>query len=391
MNRSRGGLFMASKSRAEHFRQVKRLVVKVGTSLLADPRRGVNRAMIRKLAGEIRGLRRAGREVVVVTSGAQWLGRHRMGLDRRPKDMPGRQATAAVGQVLLMNEYERALGRAGLAAAQVLLTREDLENHQRYLNARNTLERLLEMGAVPVINENDTVAFEEIRFGDNDNLAALVAQLVQAQLLVILTDVDGLYEGDPRLNRGAGLIGVVPKITRAMEQAAGGVGSDLGTGGMLTKLQAAKVVTAGGEMMVIARGDKPRVLLGVLEGGEEGTLFLPSGRPLDSHKRWIAFGFKPRGALMLDEGAARALRVQGKSLLPSGVTGVSGRFGAGEVVRLVDPNGREIGRGLCNYSSEECGKIKGARSSEIEARLGYKMKDEMVHRNDMVLGGDPRE
>jgi glutamate 5-kinase len=371
--------------RLEQLKKVKRLVVKVGTSLLADPSRGVNEPFIASLAAELLALRKEGREVILVTSGAIGMGMARLGLKVKPKEIPAKQATAAVGQVLLMDQYRRCFAASGVAVGQVLLTRADFEDRQRYLNARNTLAALLEMGVIPVINENDTVAVDEIKFGDNDNLAAQVCNLAQADLLVILTDVEGLFDKDPRKAADAKRLSVVPKLTPAILASAGGQGTAVGTGGMATKLQAARTVTASGERMAIADGRVKGILRSLLKGEDVGTLFLPSRQTLDHHRRWIAFTLKPKGTLSLDAGAALAIRTKGKSLLPSGLTGVQGKFEAGSLVRLLDPNGVEIGRGLCNYSSPECERLRGAKSAEIEARLGFKVKSELVHRDDLVL------
>jgi glutamate 5-kinase len=373
------------QQRKDILKAVKRLVVKVGTSQLADPATGVDLAMMGKLVSEIQSLRKQGLEVVLVTSGAIGMGMCRLGLKTKPKEIPAKQATAAVGQGLLMNHYQKCFADFGVPVGQVLLTRADFENRQRYLNARNCLQALLAMGAVPVINENDTVAVDEIKFGDNDNLAAQVTNMAQAQLLVILTDVEGLFEQDPRKHASAKRIALVPKITPALAAAAGGEGSAVGTGGMATKIQAARTVTASGELMAIAAGRAPKILEKLLKGEDVGTLFLPTRDRLDHHRRWIAFSLKPKGALLLDEGAARAVRERGKSLLPTGLKAVQGRFESGCVVRLLGPGGEEIARGLCHYSSDECERLKGAKSSEIESRLGFKVKDELVHRDDMVL------
>jgi len=365
-------------------RNVDSLVVKVGTRVLTAPEGGVDEEVVEGLAEDISALMDQGRRVTLVSSGAIAAGMRRLGLGARPRAISQLQAVAAVGQSLLMNAYERAFRRHGVPVGQVLLTSEDiLNNRVRYLNLRATFQSLFSLGVLPVVNENDSVATEEIRMGDNDILAAHVANLVDADLLVVLTDTDGLYAGDPKKNRNARAIRVVERVTPEIEALAGAPGSPLGSGGMRTKVEAAKIVTASGEMALIAHGKEHR-LKDILAGEELGTLFLPQADRMSSRKRWIAFNLEMRGKLYIDSGAEDAIIRRGKSLLPSGVTDVEGEFAMGDMVGIVGPSG-EVARGLANYSAEEVRRIKGRRSSEIEDLLGYKYSDEVVHRDNMVV------
>lgn len=375
--------------RRQKFQKVKRLVVKVGTSLLADLRLGLNKPFIQKLAAEFAALRAEGREVILVTSGAIGTGLAALGRTQKPKSVPGKQAMAAIGQPRLMQAYDQAFARHGLIAAQVLLTAEDIQNRERYSHARNALQELLRLGAVPIFNENDTVSVAEIKFGDNDTLSAHVTGLAEAELLVILTDVAGLYTCNPAENEGAELISSVERIDRRIEAMACGAG-ELGTGGMATKLRAARMVTGMGETLIIADGRQPRVLQRVLAGEAVGTAFFPQGDKLNSRKRWIAYALKRRGALRLDAGAAAAVSGRGKSLLPSGIRAVEGRFRQGECVSLLDESGCEFARGLVKYSSDEIAAIAGAKTGEVEKRLGYKGTDEVIHRDDLVVLEDQK-
>jgi glutamate 5-kinase len=364
------------------------LVVKVGTSSLTDPESGGLRlSVLGGLAEVLTGLRRAGRPVVLVTSGAVGVGCTRLGLKERPTAVAMKQAAAAVGQGLLMSMYDRLFGALGQPVAQVLLTREDLVSRVRYLNARQTLLELLRLEVIPIVNENDTVATEELRFGDNDGLSALVASLIDAEWLVLLTDVAGLYSANPHTDPEAVLLTEVREITDDLVQAAGGSGR-WGTGGMASKLEAARVATAAGTATAITCGSEPRNILRVLKGETVGTRFVPQERtPL--RKRWIAYGMVPRGALHLDGGAVRALREGGKSLLPAGITAVEGQFEMGTLVRLCDPEGNEFARGLVNYSSGELQKIRGHRSADIASVLslddGVPTAPTVVHRDNLQL------
>ena len=361
-----------------------RLVVKVGSSLLVDFDTGQLRsAWLDALAADVARCRGRGQDVILVSSGAIALGRRALGLEGRRHRLEVNQAAAAAGQIRLAHAYQEALGRQGFNAAQVLLTGDDTESRRRYLNARSTLAALLDMGVVPVINENDTVATEEIRYGDNDRLAARVAQMVSADCLVLLSDVGGLYAEDPAHNPDAEFLPEVRQITPAIEAMAGAAGTAYGAGGMVTKIAAARIALAAGCRTVIAAGtvDSP---LSAIEEGAQCTTFLSEATPRAARKNWIASGLKPAGTLVLDDGAVRALE-NGKSLLPAGVTGVGGSFQRGDAVILASTAGVEIGRGLSAYSADDARRILGHRSGEIEALLGYRGRDEMVHRDDMIL------
>ena len=365
--------------------KVKRLVVKVGSGLISAPGQGLLPDRIGALADELAALAKDGREVVVVSSGAIASGMARLGLTRRPRSIPEKQAAAAVGQSALMWHYEQAFARHGIRVAQVLVTQEDISARPRYLNARNTLQVLLRFRVVPVVNENDTVAVEEIKVGDNDNLAALVAHLIDADLLVILTDVDGLYTGDPRVDPEARRLETVDAVTEEIERLVWDADGQISVGGMSTKLEAARKVTSSGIPMVIASGRVPGTLRRVLRGEPLGTYFVPRGDRLAGRKRWIAFAVPPQGRLTVDAGARSALVERGKSLLPSGVVDVEGEFHAGEVVSLSAADGKEFARGLTNYDAAELRKIQGAKTKDLEERLGYKSFDEVIHRDNLVL------
>lgn len=331
------------------------------------------------------GLVRVGKQIILVTSGAIGVGSRRIGLTERPRTIPKKQAAAAVGQGLLMQAYEQAFFERGVVIGQVLLTADDIADRRRHLNARNTMLTLLEFGTIPIVNENDTVAVDELRFGDNDTLSALVATLIGADALVILSDVDGLYSGDPRVQPDAKLIAVVPELTPELEAAAGGTGSAFSTGGMLTKLQAARIVTAAGIPMVLANGAAPDVLQSLLAGRHRGTLFLPQERLLPARKRWLAFHGRSRGSVCIDAGAALALVRRGGSLLPAGVVDVEGRFEQGDLVRVCDYAGRELGRGLVNYDAAALRRIQGSSTRDVANILGYKDYDEVIHRDNLAL------
>jgi glutamate 5-kinase len=363
----------------------RRLVVKVGSGLVTAPGIGPEPDRIERLAGEIAAVRRDAREVTLVSSGAIATGMARLALAERPRSIPEKQAAAAVGQSALMWQYEIAFKRHGLAVGQVLLTAQDIGDRTRYLNARNTLLALLGFGVVPIVNENDTVAVEEIKVGDNDNLSALVASLIEADLLVLLTDVDGLYTSDPARDPAAAKLDLVETVTEEILMMAGAHEAGVSVGGMTTKLQAAQKAAASGIPMVIAGGREPGVLGRILSGESVGTCFLPKADRLGARKRWIAFAAPPQGRLAVDAGATRALMRQGRSLLPSGVIGVEGEFGAGDVVAVLDGDGREFARGLVNFEAGELRRIRGAKTQEIEARLGYKSVDEVIHRDNLVI------
>jgi glutamate 5-kinase len=362
----------------------RRLVVKVGSALLVDAETGaVNRSWVEALAADIARLRSAGRQVVVVSSGAVALGRRRLGLTGKRGRLDEKQAAAAAGQSLLMRAWEEALGLHGLAAAQLLLTREDTESRARWLNARSTVEALLRLGAVPVVNENDTVAVEEIRYGDNDRLAARVAQLAQADCLVLLSDIDGLYTADPRREPDAQRLEVVEELTAEVMAMGSGPNAEslVGTGGMATKLAAARIAGVAGCSTVITLGSVTAPLQAVEDGAAATLIRAPAGRA-QSYKQWIAGHLAPKGTLVVDAGAIRALEA-GRSLLPSGVTEVAGRFAKGDCVSVRDGQGGEVALGLVNFSADECARIRGRRSTEIEAALGYKARAELIHRDDL--------
>jgi glutamate 5-kinase len=374
------------RHKAALLRKARRVVIKIGSSLLSTAD-GIDRPRLRRLVAEIHEVATR-RQVVVVTSGAVAAGMARLGLKERPKTMPQKQAAAAVGQIDLMALYEEYFDHLGHRVGQILLTHEDLANRKRYINARHTFEALLDAKVIPVVNENDTVAVEEMRFkfGDNDNLSALVATLISADLLVILSDVDGLHTADPAADPGATLVPVVAAADARIRGFAGGASGPLGTGGMASKVNAAHSAGEAGVPCIIVGGLREGGLTAVFDPKRSvGTLFLPKGDPLQRRKHWIAHTLKPAGSLTLDAGAHRAIVEQGRSLLPKGVTAVRGAFGAGECVSCLAPDGREFARGLASYGSTEVKKIKGLHSREIEAALGYRIGDEVIHRDDLVV------
>ncbi len=362
-----------------------RWVVKIGSALLTADGRGLDRGAMAVWVEQMVALRRAGVELVLVSSGAVAAGMSRLGWVTRPSAIHELQAAAAVGQMGLVQAWESSFGEHGLHTAQVLLTHEDLSDRKRYLNARTTLRTLVELGAIPVINENDTVATDEIRFGDNDTLAALVANLVEADLLVILTDRDGMFDADPRSNPDAQLIFEARADDPALDAVAGGTGGALGRGGMQTKLRAARLAARSGAYTMIVGGRIERVLDRLKAGERLGTLLSPERGLLAARKQWLAGHLQMRGTLTLDAGAVKALTVDGKSLLPVGVRAVEGGFRRGEMVACVGPDGQEVARGLANYSAAEAQKIVGLPTDRIEAVLGYIDEPELVHRDNLVL------
>ena len=365
--------------------EAKVLVVKVGSSLVTREGRGVDAEAIARWAAQVATLRQAGKRVVLVSSGAIVEGMQRLGWAKRPHSMHELQAAAAVGQMGLVQAYESAFRGHGLQTAQLLLTHADLADRQRYLTARSTLRTLLELGVVPVINENDTVVTDEIKFGDNDTLAALVTNLIEADALLILTDQPGLYESDPRKSQGVKLVEQADADDTNLEAMAGGTGSELARGGMLTKVQAARRAARSGAHTVIASGSEPDVLLRLARGERLGTLLTARTAPIAARKQWLADHLTVTGLLTLDAGATKALVRDGKSLLPIGVSAVSGDFARGEIVGCVDPDGKQVARGLVNYSSEETRRIMRRPSGEIEAVLGYVDEPELIHRDNLVL------
>lgn len=362
-----------------------RWVVKVGSSLVTNDGRGLDEDAIAAWVDQIAALHAAGKRFVVVSSGAVAAGLVRLGWSRRPEPLNELQASAAVGQMTLVQAWERAFQRHGLQTAQVLLTYSDLTDRERYLNARSTLRTLLSLDVIPVVNENDTVSTEELRFGDNDTLAALVTNLVEAELLVILTDQSGLYEQDPRSNPGAKLITEADAGDERLASMATPTAGMLGRGGMQTKLEAARHAANSGAATLIAGGRDARVLADIAGGGETGTLLHPRRETLAARKQWISSHLRLRGALLLDEGASKVIGGAGRSLLPVGVTGVEGSFQRGDVVALRAPDGREVARGLVNYSAGECQRLAGQPSNRISEILGYVDEPELVHRDNMVI------
>ena len=377
-------------SRLELLGPVKRVVIKVGSGVLTT-RDGLNRRAINDLTDDMCDLRKEGVEVIVVSSGAIASGLKKIGLAKRPESISQQQAVAAVGQSTLMMVYEKAFGRHGQRVAQILITRDDFNHRGRYLNARNTLFTLLSWKIVPIINENDTVVVDEIKFGDNDNLSAMATNLTESHLLINLTDIDGLFNKDPRIHKDAHLIGVVEKVNKDVMKYASAIPGFLGTGGMAAKIGAAQKVALGGVPTIIANGLKQGILRNIFMGKEEGTLFVPRDVPLCSRKHWIAFTRSPKGEIVVDRGAEMALLMRGKSLLPSGIRDVRGRFSLGDSVVLLNEEDKKLAVGMVNYHSSEIKKIIGLRSMEIESRLGFKHDDEVIHRDNLVLTGDMEE
>jgi glutamate 5-kinase len=372
------------KAIARRLTEAKRIVVKVGSALLVDAEKGrLNRAWLEGFAADIAAFHKRGQEVILVSSGAIALGRRHLGLTAGKLKLEESQAAAAVGQIRLAHAYKELLDAHEITVAQILLTLGDTEQRRRYLNARGTLNTLLSLGAVPVINENDTVATAEIRYGDNDRLAARVAQMTSADCLVLLSDIDGLYTANPHDDPDAAFIPRVLNITPEIEAMAGGVSSDMGSGGMQTKIAAAKIAVGAGCHLCIAKGAFQNPLKHI-EDGARCTWFVPSSTPVATRKQWIAGTLKPAGAIAVDEGAVRALG-QGKSLLPAGVTRALGRFERGDTVSIIGPDGLEVARGICAYSDGDAARIIGRKSAEIEKVLGYRGRDEIVHRDDLVL------
>jgi glutamate 5-kinase len=371
-------------SRADLLRPVKRVVVKVGSGVLTT-RNGLNEGIIESLTADICEQRKRGVEVILVSSGAIASGLKKMGLKKRPESLSQQQAAAALGQSSLILAYERAFGRYDQKVAQVLLTRDDLTHRRRYLNARNTLFTLLSWKIIPIINENDTVVVDEIKFGDNDNLSAMVTNLTEAQLLVNLTNIDGLFDKDPRTHKDAQLLPVIRKIDRKVSRFASAIPGFLGSGGMASKIKAAQKVALAGVPTIIANGLKPHMLKQVFAAKEEGTLFVPREVSLCNRKHWIAFTKSPKGEIIIDRGAEKAILKNGKSLLPSGIREVKGTFSMGNSVLLISENGNEVAVGMVNYHSGDIRKIMGANTSAIESILGFKHDDEVIHRDNLVM------
>lgn len=375
-----------TKGQRPHLSEAKRIVVKIGSALLVDEETGKLRSTwLDSLADDIARLRERGQDVLIVSSGAIALGRRQLSFTGRKRKLTleEKQAAASVGQIGLAHAYQESFARHGIVISQILVTLRDTEEWRRHLNARNTLAALLRLGAIPVINENDTVATEEIRFGDNDRLAARVAQMISADTLILLSDIDGLYEADPRHKRDAAHIPVVDEITSAVEAMAGAARPGYSSGGMVTKLAAAKIATAAGCRMAIVKGEDPHPLT-ALEAGALCTWFMPRTTPLTARRQLIATSLKPTGSVTVDAGAAKALQAN-KSLLPAGVIAVEGGFERGDAIAVRTAEGREIARGLSAYSAADARRIMGHKSGEIEALLGYRGREELIHRDDLVL------
>jgi glutamate 5-kinase len=371
-------------TRKESLANVKRVLIKIGSAVLTGEN-GLDLQIIEQLVDEIAHFTKQGYQIVIVTSGAIASGKHRMGITGKLKSMPQKQAAAAIGQSRLMRVYSNSFGKYGIFVAQILLTMSDLTDRKRYLNVRNTLSTLIDWGVIPIINENDSVAVDEIKFGDNDHLAAMITNIIDAQLLINLTSTEGLYDQNPTGSKKAKLITLVREFTEEIESAATEETSDVGLGGMKSKVIAAKTVTSSGIPCLIAPGKKKGVLHDIFAGKEIGTLFLPASEHMSSRKYWIAFTLRSRGKLFLDDGAKIALIEEGKSLLPSGITNVEGDFGIGDPVTCVDAEGAQLAKGLVNYSSSEIKKIMGLKSTKIEQVLGYKDYDEIIHRDNLAV------
>jgi glutamate 5-kinase len=371
--------------RDQILKQARRVVVKVGSSLVASRDAGLRPERIEHLADDLSAIKHAGRDVLLVSSGAILSGIRKLGLTSYPKSLPVKQAAAAVGQSRLMWAYEKAFARLGHQVAQILLTHQDLADRRRFLNSRHTLTTLLEYGVIPIINENDTVSVDEIRFGDNDTLAGEVTHLIDADLLIILSDIEGVFTDDPRRNASATLLPLITEVTKEVEQRAVGTMKFEGTGGMATKIQAAKQVAEHGVATLIMNGERPGLLPAVFDGLQAGTLVLPRGRRLPGRKHWIAYTLRPKGYLTLDDGAVDALVHRGKSLLPSGVVEIRGDFGPGDAVTCLDQEGKEWAKGLVNFSSSLLEKIKGLKTADIRKTLGAQEYEEVIHRDNLVI------
>jgi glutamate 5-kinase len=373
-------------NRKKILKKIKRIVVKIGSGVLTTPDRNeIDDAIIGEIARQVSNIYKAGHETILVSSGAIAAGVKELSLKKIPGDIPHKQAAAAIGQSHLIGKYERQFKKEGLKVAQILLTHDDLSSRIRYLNAKNAIFTLLSYNVIPIINENDTVAVDEIKFGDNDTLSSMVANLIEADLLIILSDVKGLYSADPKIDPTAELIPIVRKITNEIEMMAGDSKSKTGVGGMVTKIQAAKRLSLSGISAVIVDGKVKGIIEAVVKGEDVGTLFLSDEDKLSNKKYWIAYTLKSKGRVKVDDGAKNVLIVDGKSLLPSGIMDIEGKFESGDMVSCIDSHKREFARGLINYSSAELKKIKGRHSSEIEALLGYKIVDEAIHRDNLVI------
>ncbi len=373
-----------SNIHTETLKGVKKVIIKIGSAVLTG-KDGLDIQIIDQLVDEMSDLIKKGYHIVLVTSGAIASGKHRMGITGPLKSIPQKQAAAAIGQGRLMRVYSNSFGKHGMHVAQILLTMSDLTERKRFLNIRNTLTTLLEWGVIPVINENDTVAVEEIKFGDNDNLAAMIANAIEAELVINLTMTEGLFDRNPNISKDAKRIPIIHEITEEIEGAASAEGTAEGSGGMRSKVLAAKKVTVFGIPYIIAQGKKAGILKDIFAGKDTGTLFLPAREPLNSRKYWIAFTLRSQGKLTIDEGARNAIIGSGKSLLPSGIVDVEGDFTIGDPVTCIDLKGASFAKGLVNYSASEIRRIMGLKSSKISQILGYKDYDEVIHRDNMAV------
>ncbi len=375
-------------NRLEHIKKMKRIVIKVGTSTITHASGLINLKQMESLVRQIADLHNRGYEVILVSSGSIGAGIGKLGLKTRPKTIPEKQVAAAVGQGILIHMYEKLFSEYGKIVAQILITKEDIHHRTRFLHVRNALFGLLEQGVVPIVNENDAIAVDEIKLGDNDTLSAIVASIAEADLLILLSDIEGLCQQDPRREPNAPLIHTVAEITTDIENLAGGAGTTFGTGGMITKINAARIATDSGTAMVIVNGGIRGIIDEVISGVEVGTWFQAKQHPLQARKHWLAYGATPAGALVVDEGAAKALVQRQKSLLPSGILHVEKHFREGQIVSVMNQAGQELARGVCNYCSSDVNLIKGLNSADIEAQLGYKGYDEIIHRNNLVMLSD---
>lgn len=372
-------------NRKDYLKNIKRIVVKIGTSTLTYSNGLLNLSRIENIVRQISNIHNQDIEVVLVSSGAIGAGIGKLGLKSKPKTIPQKQACAAIGQGIIVHMYEKLFNEYGKTAGQILLTRDDMANRGRFLNARNTFFALFEQGVIPIVNENDAVVVDEIKFGDNDTLSAVVASLIEAELLIILSDIDGLYDSNPNENPDAELIDFVKYISPEIKNAAGGAGSNLGTGGMTTKIKAAEIATAASCSLIIANGSKSNVLNDIVDGKKVGTLFSKKSSPMNAKKHWLTYKTNPSGTVVIDNGAVDAVKNNRTSLLPRGIVSVINAFSEGEVITIVDSNGIEIARGITNYNSSDINVIKGLNSYQIEEKLGYKNYDEIIHANNLVV------
>lgn len=371
--------------RERHLNSVKRVIVKIGTSTLTHSTGLLDLNRIESIVRQLTNVHNQGIEIVLVSSGAIGAGMGKLGLKTRPKTIPEKQAAAAVGQGVLLHMYEKLFSEYGKTVAQILLTKEDTLNRKRFLNARNTFFTLLGQGVIPIVNENDAVVVDEIKFGDNDTLSAMVASLVEADLLILLSDIDGLYDSNPKENKDAKLISYVDDITDDIKKAAGGAGTSFGTGGMVTKIKSAEIAVTAGVSMIIVNGSSPNIINEVVDCKEVGTFFEANQNPMQSRKRWITYNAHIKGQITIDDGAKKALTEHRKSLLPAGILSITGRFEKGDIISIIDGSGTEIARGITNYNSSEIENIKGLKTALIEEKIGYKSYDEVVHADNLVV------